>query len=61
LDNLKTEIILKQQIESFEMNFLKELSLKDNVEINKCEDLHKIQFTISKEEKTCFALEINLK
>jgi len=48
LDNLKTEIILKQQIESFEMNFLKELTLKDIVEINKCEDLHKIQFTISK-------------
>jgi acyl-ACP thioesterase len=61
LDNINTEIILKQQIESFEMNFLKELSLKDNVEINKIVDSNKIQFTITKEEKTSFALEINLK
>ena len=61
LDYLNTEIILKQHIESFEMNFLKELSLKDNVEINKYEDTNKIQFTITKEEKTSFALEINLK
>ena len=61
LDYLNTEIIFKQQVESFEMNFLKELSLKDNVEINKCEDSNKIQFNITKEEKTSFAFEINLK
>ena len=61
LDYLNTEIILKQQIESFEMNFLKELSLKDNVKISKYEDSSKIQFTITKEEKTSFVLEINLK
>ena len=61
LDIVNPEVILNQKIESFEMNFLKELSLKDNVEINNCEDSNKIQFTITKEEKTSFALEINLK
>jgi acyl-ACP thioesterase len=61
LDYVKPDIILNQKINSFEMNFLKELSLNDKVHINKCEDLNKIQFNITKENKTSFALEINLK
>jgi acyl-ACP thioesterase len=61
LDYVKPDIILNQKINSFEMNFLKELSLNDRVHINKCEDLNKIQFNITKENKTSFALEINLK
>ena len=61
LDYVEPKIILNQKIISFEMNFLKELSLYDNVQINKSNSSNKIQFTITKEEKTSFALEINLK
>lgn len=61
LDCVDTELILNQEIESFEMNFLKELSLKDKVQINKGNNANKMQFTIAKEAKTSFALEINLK
>ena len=61
LDYVDTELILNQKINSFEMNFLKELSLKDKVQINKGANSNKIQFTINREAKTNFALEIYLK
>ena len=60
LDYVTPELILNQKIKSIEMNFLKELSLKDLVQINRYENAKRIQFTISKETKTCFVLEINL-
>lgn len=61
LDYVNPELILNQKIDSIEMNFLKELSLKNNVQINKSYNSNKIQFTITKESKISFALEINLK
>lgn len=61
LDYVNPELILNQKIDSIEMNFLKELSLKNNVQINKSYNSNKIQFTIKKESKISFALEINLK
>ena len=61
LDYVTPELILNQKIKSIEMNFLKELSLKDLVQINRHENAKRIQFTISKEAKTSFVLEINLK
>jgi medium-chain acyl-[acyl-carrier-protein] hydrolase len=61
LDYVTPELILNQKIKSIEMNFLKELSLKDFVQINRHENAKRIQFTISKETKTSFVLEINLK
>ena len=61
LDYINPEIILNQQIDSFEMNFLKELSLKDLVQINTRISSNKIQFTVTKENFTNFALDINLK
>lgn len=60
LDYVTPELILNQKIKSIEMNFLKELSLKDLVQINRHENAIRIQFTISKETKTYFVLEINL-
>jgi medium-chain acyl-[acyl-carrier-protein] hydrolase len=60
LDYVTPELILNQKIKSIEMNFLKELSLKDLVQINRHENAIRIQFTISKETKTSFVLEINL-
>ena len=61
LDFLDVELILNQKIESFEMNFLKELSLKDNVLIHESISQSETIFSITKEDKTSFALQLNWK
>ena len=61
LDFLDVELILNRKIESFEMNFLKELSLKDKVVIHENLNPESLIFSITKEQKTCFALQLNLK
>ena len=71
LDLVDEKLILNQKIESFEMNFLKELSLKDKVVIISSVRLlgsghenltsNAMIFSITKEDKTCFALQLNLK
>lgn len=61
LDFVDTALIFNQKIESFEMNFLKELSLKDEVIIHENFTLNSMIFSITKEGKTCFALQLNLK
>jgi acyl-ACP thioesterase len=60
LDFVDTKLILNQKIESFEMNFLKELSLKDKVIVHENLNPESMIFSITKEDKTCFALQINL-
>ena len=63
LDHVDPKRILKQEVKSFEMNFMKELSLKDNVVIHESEDDDHTTatFSITKGEKTCFALELHWK
>jgi len=61
LDFVDVELILKQKIESFEMNFLKELSLKDKVVLHENLNDNSTVFSITKDDKTCFALQLNLK
>jgi len=61
LDFVSSELILNQKIDSFEMNFMKELSLKDQVKIHESEIDNNTIFSITKDEKTSFALEINWK
>lgn len=63
LDHVEEERILKQEVKSFEMNFMKELSLKDKVIIHESEDDNhtKATFSITKQDKTCFALELHWK
>lgn len=63
LDHVDEKRILKQEVKSFEMNFMKELSLKDKVIIHESEDDNHITatFSITKEDKTCFALELHWK
>ncbi|QKJ64056.1 acyl-[acyl-carrier-protein] thioesterase [Flavobacterium sp. M31R6] len=61
LDLVDENKILSQQIKSFEMNFLKELSLKDKVIIHECINDNDVVFSITKEDKTCFALQLNWK
>jgi hypothetical protein len=43
------------------MNFLKELNLKDQVEVHENTNKSALIFSITKEEKTCFALQLELK
>lgn len=61
LDFIDVELIFNQKIESFEMNFLKELSLKDKVAIHENLISEAMIFSITKDDKTCFALQLNLK
>jgi acyl-ACP thioesterase len=63
LDHVNPKRILKQEVKSFEMNFMKELSLKDTVIIHESdiEDNSATTFSITKAEKTCYALQLNWK
>jgi medium-chain acyl-[acyl-carrier-protein] hydrolase len=61
LDLVDENKILSKGIKSFEMNFLKELSLKDKVIIHECINDTDAIFSITKEDKTCFALQLNWK
>ena len=61
LDFVDVKLILNQKIESFEMNFMKELSLKDKVILHENVNNKSTIFSITKDDKTCFALQLNLK
>ncbi|WP_348797290.1 acyl-[acyl-carrier-protein] thioesterase [Flavobacterium adhaerens] len=61
LDLVEETKIMSQQIESLEMNFLKELSLKDKVIIHECVNEKDVVFSITKDDKTCYALQVNWK
>lgn len=54
LDTLNPKTILKQEIKNLEMNFLRELNWNDQVEIHSGENNR--FFTVTKDEKVCFAL-----
>ena len=55
LNAVDPKYILRQKIKGFQMNFLRELSLNDEVIIAQKE--HTI--VVSKSDKICFALELN--
>lgn len=61
LDLVDYKSILRQQLKSFDMNFMKELMLEDNVVIEESVLENKSIYSISKDDKTCFALELNWK
>lgn len=61
MDLVDENLILNQKLESFEMNFMKELSLKDTVMIHESISESDAVFSITKEEKACFALKLNWK
>ena len=56
LDLVDSKTILSQKIKAFDLNFMKELSEKERIQISKNESL----FTISKDGKVCFALELEV-
>lgn len=59
LDLADEKMILNQEIKSFEMNFLKELSLGDKVMIHENRGDNQSVFSITKDDKSCFALQLN--
>ena len=61
LDLVDENLILNQNIDSFEMNFLKELSLGDKIVIHECITEKATIFSITKDEKTSCALQLNWK
>lgn len=59
LDYVNPELILNQKLESFEMNYLKEVSLNEIVSIAKSDLDNPMIFTVSSADKICFALQLN--
>ncbi|HEX8270884.1 MAG TPA: acyl-ACP thioesterase domain-containing protein [Flavobacterium sp.] len=57
LDLVDTDLVLEQKLKSFDMNFMKELTLSDQVSI--IGDRHEKTYYILKDGKPCFALELN--
>ncbi|PKW21011.1 acyl-[acyl-carrier-protein] thioesterase [Flavobacterium lindanitolerans] len=61
LDLVNPKSILKQQLKSFDMNFMKELVLGDEVAIDEATDTNPSIFSINKNGKPCFALKLDWK
>jgi len=61
LDYVEPKLLLNQKVESFEMNYLKEVSLEDTITIEKSNIDNVIIFTVNANNKICFALQLNLK
>ncbi len=61
LDFADEKLVLNQKIESFEMNFLKELHLKDHIEVHESANKTALIFSITKKQQMCFALLLELK
>lgn len=57
LDCTDYDLITNQKIESFEMNYLKEVALNDVISIEKTDNT----FSVSKDGKVCFALKLEVK
>ena len=60
MDLVDEEVILQQKIINFDMNFLKELSLKDRVQIYTSQTQNSMSFSINKESKAVFALTFSI-
>lgn len=61
LDAIDHRPLLKQQLHSFDMNYLRELVLGDTVQILTGKEEKQTYFTIIKDDKPSFALELNWK
>lgn len=61
LDCLDSRLLLNQKIKSFDLNYLKELSIDETIEIRNETSGNEIIFSISKVGKFCFGLQIDWK
>lgn len=61
LDCLDENIIIDQKLMSLEMNYLKELSLRDDITIKTGEKVNGAIFSISKDDNICFVMKLKFK
>ena len=61
LDYVKPKLLLNKGLESFEMNYLKEVSQNETITIEKSNSENPMIFTVGFISKTCFALQLNWK
>lgn len=61
LDYVAPKLLLNQVLGSFEMNYLKEVSLEETISIEKGNVENPTIFTVSSADKICFALQLNWK
>ncbi|WP_162128180.1 acyl-[acyl-carrier-protein] thioesterase [Flavobacterium phycosphaerae] len=61
LDAVDLDLILNQKIDSFEMNYLKEVALNDTVALCSHTSDNEITFAVQKDDKVAFALLLHLK
>jgi medium-chain acyl-[acyl-carrier-protein] hydrolase len=61
LDHVEPKLLLGQGLKSFEMNYLKEVSLGEIVSIEKSNYENPTTFTVNSAGKACFALQLNWK
>ena len=61
LDVIDNKIIQNQIIKSFEMNYLKEVSLNEEVIIKLFDEIETKILSVQKDEKVCFGLQLQLK
>ena len=61
LDYVELKSLLNQKLESFEMNYLKEVSLGETISIEKKTTVNPMTFTVNVANKICFALQLNWK
>lgn len=59
LDNIDYKPLLNQQLKSFDMNFMRELKLNDEIILKKGRQNNQEYFVVSNDSKACFALELN--
>ncbi len=60
LDDVDTKLLLSGKLKAFEMNFLKEVSLHDAITIEKSNSSDIQVYYVTKNDKICFALELDL-
>jgi len=58
LDTLNPEVILRQELKSIEMNFMRELGWNDAIEIRRSQESRPELFSVLKEGKNCFAMQL---
>lgn len=61
LDFVEPKLLLNKGIASFEMNYLKEVSLNESIYIERSTNENPTTFTVNATNKTCFALQLNWK
>jgi acyl-ACP thioesterase len=60
LDYVEPKLLLNQKLLSFEMNYLKEVSLNETIKIERSILSNPVSFAVSSAGKICFALQMNL-